>query len=40
MLGEAYMSVRKEDEERREEGDYVKVETKSSRSREQQRTPK
>jgi len=37
MLGEAYMSVRKEDEERKDENDYVRVETKSSRSREQQR---
>lgn len=30
ILGEAYMSVRKEDEERREENEYVKVETKGS----------
>jgi hypothetical protein len=30
ILGEAYMSVRKEDEERREEGEYVQIETKGS----------
>lgn len=30
ILGEAYMSVRKEDEERREEGEYVRIEAKGS----------
>lgn len=28
ILGEAYMSVRKEDEERKEESEYVRVDTK------------
>jgi len=36
MLGEAYMSVKKADEERREESEYVKVETKSSKARDRQ----
>jgi len=30
ILGEAYMSVRKEDDERREENEYVKIDTKRS----------
>lgn len=30
ILGEAYMSVRKEDEERREENEYVRIETRGS----------
>ncbi|KAH9840675.1 DnaJ-domain-containing protein [Rhodofomes roseus] len=37
ILGEAYMAVRKEQDEVREESEYVKVETKNSRQREQQR---
>lgn len=37
MLGEAFMSVRKEEEEKKEESEYVKIETKNSRSRDQQR---
>jgi len=28
ILGEAYMSVRKEDEERKEENEYVRIDTK------------
>jgi len=30
ILGEAYMSVRKEDEERKEENEYVRIDTKGS----------
>jgi len=30
ILGEAYMSVKKEDEERREEAEYVRVDTRGS----------
>lgn len=37
ILGEAYMAVRKEQDEAKEESEYVKVETKNSRQREQQR---
>jgi len=37
ILGEAYMAVRKDQDETREESEYVKVETKSSRQRDQQR---
>ena len=37
ILGEAYMAVRKDQDEAKEDSEYVKVETKSSRQREQQR---
>ncbi|KZT67513.1 DnaJ-domain-containing protein [Daedalea quercina L-15889] len=37
ILGEAYMAVRKEQDEAQEESEYVKVETKGSRQRDQQR---
>ncbi|KAI0731518.1 DnaJ-domain-containing protein [Fomitopsis betulina] len=37
ILGEAYLAVRKEQDEAKEESEYVKVETKNSRQREQQR---
>jgi hypothetical protein len=37
MLGEAFMAVRKEEEVRKEESEYVKIETKNSRGRDQQR---
>lgn len=37
ILGEAYMTVRKDQDEAKEDSEYVKVETKSSRQREQQR---
>ena len=30
ILGEAYTSVRKEDEERKEENEYVRIDTKGS----------
>ena len=30
IIGEAYMSVKKEDEERREENEYVRIDTKGS----------
>lgn len=30
ILGEAYMSARKEDEERKEENEYVRIDTKGS----------
>lgn len=33
MLGQAYTSVRKEQDEAKEEAEYVRVETKSSRER-------
>jgi hypothetical protein len=33
ILGEAYMAVRKDDDERREENEYVKIETKTSKAR-------
>lgn len=33
MLGEAYMAVRKEDEERKEDSEYVKIEPKSSKNK-------
>ena len=33
MLGEAYMSVKKDDVGKSEDSDYVKVETKQSRAR-------
>ncbi|KAI0776912.1 DnaJ-domain-containing protein [Trametes elegans] len=36
ILGEAYMSVRKEEDEQREESEYVRVETSSSRKRDSQ----
>ncbi|OJT09248.1 hypothetical protein TRAPUB_14323 [Trametes pubescens] len=39
LLGEAYLSVRKEEDERREENEYVRVETSSSRKRESYRAP-
>ncbi len=37
ILGEAYMSVRKDDEQETAENEYVKVETKNSRRRDSQR---
>ncbi|KAI0667387.1 DnaJ-domain-containing protein [Trametes maxima] len=37
ILGEAYMSVRKEEEERREESEYVRIETANSRRRDSYR---
>ena len=37
ILGEAFMAVRKDQDEAKEDSEYVKVETKSSRQREQQR---
>lgn len=37
ILGEAYMSVRKDDEQETAESEYVKVETKNSRRRDSQR---
>ncbi|KAH9942632.1 DnaJ-domain-containing protein [Amylocystis lapponica] len=37
ILGEAYMAARKDGEEPREESEYVKVETRSSRQRDSQR---
>ncbi|KAI0366481.1 DnaJ-domain-containing protein [Pilatotrama ljubarskyi] len=37
ILGEAYMSVRKEEDEKREESEYVRVETSSSRKRDSYR---
>ncbi|KAI0631642.1 X-domain of DnaJ-containing-domain-containing protein [Trametes polyzona] len=39
ILGEAYLSVRKEEDERREESEYVRVETASSRKRDSYRAP-
>jgi hypothetical protein len=33
ILGEAYMAVRKDDDERQEENEYVKIETKTSKAR-------
>jgi len=36
ILGEAYMSVKKDGEEAKEESEYVKVETKNSRERDAQ----
>ncbi|KAI0822196.1 DnaJ-domain-containing protein [Trametes gibbosa] len=39
ILGDAYSSVRKEEDERREENEYVRVETSSSRKRESYRAP-
>ncbi|GBE85685.1 DnaJ-domain-containing protein [Sparassis latifolia] len=39
ILGEAYMAVKKDHEEGREESEYVKVETKNSRQRDAQRGP-
>lgn len=33
MLGQAYMSVQKEQDEAKEESEYVRVETKASRER-------
>ena len=30
IIGEAYMSVRKEDEERKEDSEYVRIDTKGS----------
>ena len=38
-LGEAYMNVRKDEDEAQEESDYVRVETKSSRKRDSFRPP-
>ncbi|KAI0739604.1 DnaJ-domain-containing protein [Daedaleopsis nitida] len=38
-LGDAYMSVRKDDEEAQEESEYVRVETKNSRKRDSFRPP-
>lgn len=37
ILGEAYMAVKKDGEETREESEYVKIETKNSRQRDSQR---
>ena len=37
ILGEAYMSVKKDDEQETAESEYVKVETKNSRRRDSQR---
>ncbi|KAI0641802.1 DnaJ-domain-containing protein [Trametes meyenii] len=37
ILGEAYMSVRKEEDERREENEYVRIETANSRRRDSYR---
>ena len=37
ILGEAYMSVRKEEDERREESEYVRIETSGSRKRDSYR---
>ncbi|KAI8976284.1 DnaJ-domain-containing protein [Trametes punicea] len=39
ILGEAYMSVRKEEDERREESEYVRIETSGSRQRDSYRAP-
>lgn len=39
ILGEAYMSVRKDTDEAQEESEYVRVETKSSRKRDSYRPP-
>ncbi|KAH9895736.1 DnaJ-domain-containing protein [Cubamyces lactineus] len=39
ILGEAYMSVRKEEDERREESEYVRIETSGSRKRDSYRAP-
>ncbi len=38
-LGEAYMSVRKDEDEAQEESEYVRVETKNSRKRDSFRPP-
>ena len=37
ILGEAYMAVKKDDEQEAAESEYVKVETKNSRRRDSQR---
>ncbi len=39
ILGEAYMSVRKDEEEAQEESEYVRVETNNSRKRDSFRPP-
>jgi hypothetical protein len=33
LLGEAYMAVKKEEDEAKEEAEYVRIETKNSRER-------
>ena len=39
ILGEAYMSVRKDEDETQEENEYVRIETKNSRKRDSFRPP-
>ena len=39
LLGDAYMSVRKDEDEAQEESEYVRIETKNSRKRDSFRPP-